>query len=126
MSFFSQLVRQGLGLVRQAAGETITYRTTSGFVVITNVTPLRGVEREQAGERRILEADEMDWGLAAADLVIGDTLVQPDQGHTITRILNGQSLTYTVTASNGDKPWTWSDPGGQTQYRVHTKLTGKS
>lgn len=122
MSWFSDQIAAGLGQIRQAAGVPVVFFDGTNTIEIDDAVPLRGSERDELGNRMALQADEQDWGIKADKIAVNGVRIEPLSGYTITRTIHGESLTYALTASQGEKPYTWSDPDGRTTYRLHSKL----
>ena len=123
MSFFSEMLAVGLGIVRDLTGESVVYHAGNVAISIEKATPLQGRQIETIDQREALDTQELDWGIEAALLVHDGAAITPAPGHYITWSVLGKTNQYTVTPRDGDQCWNWSDEGGQTQYRIHTVLT---
>ncbi len=109
----------------QAIGDTITYVdadesiSVSLFALIgpsrTEVHILQGTAK--------LDGFEKDFIVVAADLVDGDTLVEPRRGAKITHETGGTVYTYSIQPYRDERHWRWSGPGNAVR-RIHAKLVG--
>jgi hypothetical protein len=104
------------------AAQDVTY--TRGTIVLT-VPAVLGKKLlklyDDIGVAR-LEWTDMDFLIAAADLIVGGLHSLPARGDLVTITLadGTQSVFEVAPYGPSDPPWRWSDPN-QTMLRVHTK-----
>lgn len=109
--------------LKQAAGVSVTYTRGSSSVALSGDTAVwvgnTLFKLQDAGGLR-MEWGERDYLIAAADLVIGGSRVEPAENDRITETVNGTAMTFEVLPITGEPAWRWSDPG-RTIYRIHVK-----
>lgn len=77
---------------------------------------------ESGGENVEVALTERDYLILASEIVIGGSVVDPEEGDTIAETVNGKVYTYAVLPPGGlGDAAVWSDPG-QTTWRIHTQL----
>lgn len=67
-----------------------------------------------------LDADDVDFLIAEADLRADGVPVEPRADDRVYRSLDGTTHVYEVLPRGGDKPWRWSDPQ-RTIRRIHAR-----
>lgn len=108
--------------VRNLAGVSVTYARDADSVALTNVTTAGDSYTEAGGENVEVGIAEKDFYVKATELILNSSVVEPEEGDTITETQDGNAYTYTVTPPGGlGEVAVWADPG-RTTYRVHTQL----
>jgi hypothetical protein len=104
------------------ASRAVTYRRGSQSVTLSAWvgSSVLKVASGEYGEMQI-ERTDRDYLLAAADLVLGGSVVQPAPGDRIEDALDGRA--YEVLAPRGEPVWRYSD-NRRTTLRIHTKDVG--
>ncbi len=69
-----------------------------------------------------IDADELDFLIAAADLVHCGRWLEPKPDDRIVFTRHGVTRVYEVLPRGGGPPWRWSDPQ-KTIARIHAKLS---
>lgn len=109
-----------LKALRQAAGETVTYRRGAGSVSLTTIpgrSTIQVIDSSGSGFQQSLA----DFVFELPDLVIASVAILPEQFDSIERsIEGGKTETYEVLTDGGRACYD-IDPL-RTQVRVHTKL----
>lgn len=127
MSLLSDAISFGLGVVRGVAGERVVYEADGGIsFMIESATPLVGRQKEDLADRIAVQSNELDWGVPRSAMWFDGNEIIPAKGHVIRRTIGGRTERYALTPRDGDQPWSWSDEGGHTQYRLHTLMIGVS
>lgn len=110
--------------LKQHAGESLVYSRGAQSVTVTapmGKTMMR-LDNSQTGGA-IIEWTDADFLIAAADLVLGGSAVEPERGDKIRWTKEGITRVFEVLAPGGEPCWRWSDEH-QTVYRIHTKQVG--
>ena len=120
----SDLLQRGAewlgGMFRQHAARPVVYRRgDESASVLATVGRTLFELADAAGEQ--VQYESRDYLIAAADLVLDGSQVEPQRGDRIEEVLGGQTLTYEVMAPGQEPPWRYSDPY-RTTLRIHTKL----
>ena len=89
---------------------------------------LKATDGEDFSEQRddygmIVANRSRDFLIAAADLIISGSVVEPDRGDYITATENGKSVVYEVIAPGSEIHFRYSDPERK-MLRIHTKQIG--
>lgn len=110
--------------LKQHAGESLVY--SRGVLSATITAPmgktLMRLDNSQTGGA-IIEWTDADFLIAAADLVLGGSAVEPERGDKIRWSKDGKTRLFEVLAPGGEPCWRWSDEH-QTVMRIHTKQVG--
>ncbi len=77
-----------------------------------------GTTSDQSVDPMRLDADDVDFLIAEADLRVNGLAVEPRADDLIYRSAGGVTHVYEVLPRGGEKPWRWSDPQ-RTIRRVH-------
>lgn len=118
-SVFDNAITAGLAARRSVAGVTVSY--DDGTAAAIDVTAVRGQPDVSIGDALLAQVSQetVDWMIPVASLA--SLSMPPRGGHTITH--NG--VTYTVSRWEGQPAWSYVDTG-ETEYRIHTIVTGRS
>lgn len=106
--------------LKDHAGETITYTRGAQSVTITAVPGKSMLRVQDSSGNSVIEWTDADWLIAAADLVIGGSAIEPQRGDLIARTSGGSTITYEVRPIESEGAWRWSDES-RTIMRIHTK-----
>lgn len=121
----SNVLKTGLawltGQLRAHASESVTY--TRGYDSIEGVPAVFGRKllriTDETGIR--VEWTDMDFLVAADDLVIDQTRLEPARGDVIHIEMPYDTQSFEVMPFGDNEPaWRWADPH-QTMMRIHTK-----
>ncbi|MBN2584998.1 MAG: hypothetical protein JXL80_18195 [Planctomycetes bacterium] len=106
--------------LRQSHGETVVYRRGETTVEVRALEGRSGFEAaDQNGA--VVYVESRDWLIAAADLVLGEAVVEPQAGDTITVTRpDGKQHVYEVMPVGSESHFRISDNDGAT-LRIHTK-----
>jgi hypothetical protein len=118
MSFLSNAIAAGLGLIMATAGERVTYYRGDKKIENLLATPGDG-QRPSRQSEVVSVTGEQDWMVMVADLDFGDGPVPPERSD---RIVSG-GITYEVLPRDGDD--VYRDPT-LVQYRIHSKVICRS
>jgi len=121
VSDMSEALQQLATTVKAAAGETVTYRRGVLFVEITAV-PGRKRQSVVTDESAIMTADQLDFLVEPADLVLDGEQTLPRRGDQIVRTVGTKTYTYAVRV-DGSLDAHDTDPL-TTALRIRTKLVG--
>jgi hypothetical protein len=114
------LLARGL---KGAAGVSVVYARGADSVTLSGDTAVWvGNTLFRLGEFDGLRVmwGERDYLIAAADLVLDGTAVEPRENDRVAETVNGTAMVFDVLPPPGEPSWRWSDPG-RTIYRVHVK-----
>lgn len=81
----------------------------------------RTMYRTSSDGQSAVDFSDRDYLIAPAELVLGGSPVEPQDGDRIEETRDGQTYTYEVLPIAGEPSWRWSDPFRKL-YRIHTKL----
>jgi hypothetical protein len=84
-----------------------------------------GATSDESVDPMRLDADDVDFLIAAADLRVGGSMIEPCADDRVYCSRNGTTHVYEVlpttrASRGGEKPWRWSDPQ-QTIRRIHAR-----
>jgi hypothetical protein len=108
--------------IRKMDGVTVTYRRgESSFELIA----ARGNTTYNASDANgaLVEIDNRDYLIAAADLEIDGQPIEPQHGDMIEETLRGKLVRFEVIPDRG-RCWRFSDPS-QSEYRIHTQCVAE-
>ena len=118
------LLAQGIEMLRSALGgegSSIVYRRGSSSITLTAMKgQSEGVAEDSNGVVR-MEYSDADFILAASELILGGSVVEPQRGDRIKHAAD----TFEVFPLAKEKCFRYSDPG-KTVLRIHTKLVKKA
>lgn len=107
---------------KRVNGVSVRYRRGPGQVSGTITAIVGETEYEDVDEQGIvISGKSRDYLIAAADLVINDIAVTPQNGDEILETVGSQTFVYEVSRIPGGKHFRPSDPYGTT-LRIHVKL----
>jgi len=119
------LLRRGMAWLadqsRQQLAQQVQYARGAQSVPLQATFGQSLLKLEDGQGHLVMEWTDADIVIAAADLILGGVLTQPQRGDTVTTVYRGNTLAYEVLPIKGEPPWRWSDPFN-TQMRVHLKL----
>jgi len=105
---------------RRLRGQPVTY--TDGDISIEITLAVRAStnwDRNAAHPNVRIGDRSTDWLIDAAELVDGDTQLEPVRDATIT---TADGTVYRVLPMGADRQlWQWHDRDARTTYRIHTK-----
>ncbi len=105
--------------LRGLQGESVTYTSGSKSVMLTARPGRTQIETvDDAGA--MVVGYTHDWMVSASELT-----ATPEPGDRLTWTTSGTTYTYEVSPLTDGRCWRWSGPPG-VEYRIHTKMTGKS
>ena len=120
-SCFHETVAGFVAPLLSAAGESIAY---SRGVYSVNVRAMVGKTIFWAtdSDGAEIRSESRDYiGIPAADLILNEALVTPQEGDTISEVIpNGNTLVCEVMAPDGEQLFRYMDEG-HTLFRIHTK-----
>ena len=103
----------------QSCGLAVTFRrgvfTVADVTAVVGETPFR--TDDETGYSVI--SHSRDYLVAAADLIIDGSVVTPLRGDEIDEVIDGDTITFRVTAPNDEPCWRYSDDDN-TRIRIHT------
>ena len=79
-----------------------------------------GAEAEGSVPSLRIDAGDMDFLIAAADLAMDGVPIEPGRDDRIILAAGGRTHVYDLLPRGGDPPWRWSDPQKNTM-RVHAR-----
>jgi hypothetical protein len=100
-------------------GVEVTYTRGEDAVELT-AWPGRTVFKRNMQEAAAILFGERDYLMAAAELVIGGSMVTPKKGDRITETIDGQLVTFEVQAPSDEPVWRYSDKTRMV-LRIHCK-----
>lgn len=115
-------VRDALEVVRDVAGEDVVY-TDGLHSVSLKAIPGNASNTVSTVQALSVVADEHDWLIQVADLVLNGAPAIPRKGAQIAIERDGRTLTYQVTPKGTEQPYRL-DPTGSL-YRIRTKLVNR-
>src|SRR5262245_59152781 len=71
-----------------------------------------------------VDRTDADFLIAADEYVINGQAVQPEAGDLVEIAFGAVTKRFEVMPIASEPAWRWSDPVGQTLYRVHAKYRG--
>lgn len=92
---------------REEMSRTVWYRR-GNVAVSLPATPVASESNRQGQHSVVMEWDEVEWLVGAADLQLAGQMVEPETGDVID---DGQTR-YEVLPRDGQPPWRWSGPPG--------------
>lgn len=109
---------------RTHASSTVTYRRGGAGVEIV-ATIGRSVHQDNRGDGGpALRVVSRDYLVDVAELVLGDTLIEPKAGDRIRETqADGRVAVYEVATMPGEPAWRFSD-SFRRRFRIHTKFVG--
>lgn len=122
----SDLLSSGAGWLRdqlkEHASRQVTYRRGDDEVTLTATvgSSTLKVASGQYGEMQIVRTDR-DYLISAADLILGDLVVEPADGDQVDDETDGRR--FEVLAPRGEPAWRYSD-NRRTVLRIHVKDVG--
>lgn len=108
--------------IRNLDGATVTYRRGESSFELTSA---RGNTTYNASDANgaLVEIDNRDYLIAAADLEIDGQPIEPQHGDMIEETLRGKLVRFEVIPDRG-RCWRFSDPA-QSEYRIHTQCVAE-
>ncbi len=118
MSWFSDQLAAGLGVVADAAGEPVTYYDGSNSVSLAKAVPRRIIPQAgQEFEQHILSTGRI-WDVKKSLMVADSVAITPQRGHTIEEA-DGTVWEVLDNPITG-KCWDYVD-GGKAYIKIFTK-----
>jgi hypothetical protein len=106
--------------VKSVAGSSVTYRRGVNTVSLTAVKSVVRVVLD-GDDGTSVEADRVDWLIAAADLVLAGSQTEPVEGDQVDETVGSSTYTYELMPLGTDACFRRMDPQGQ-GLRAHSKL----
>jgi hypothetical protein len=119
----SNVLKNGLawltGQLRDHASETVTYARGYDSVDVPAVFGRKLLRiADETGIR--VEWTDMDFLIAADDLVIGGERIEPQRGDIIYAVDPYDSIAFEVMPYGDEPAWRWADPH-KSMLRIHAK-----
>lgn len=101
-------------------GTGVTYRAGEASISIVAALKRRAIQVVEESDDTTVETPVEVWQIAVAELVDGDTPIQPAAGHTIVETLDGRVITYEVLPQADEPAGRYAD---QTRrlWKINTK-----
>ena len=116
-------ITNALASVRSSYGATATYFRDANSVSVAVAVGSQDFEHDD-GDGFMQTIEMRDYLIAAADLIISGSVIEPIPGDQIKEVNGETTFVYEVASPYEGRPcFDYSDPGRST-LRIHTKLTG--
>jgi hypothetical protein len=118
MSVFATALAAAQSIVRDVAGEAVTYTRGGSYVTIAAAVPAATRVDMAGDDGSAVTATIRDYLVAAAALVLGGATVEPEPGDRVTA---ADGTVYEVVRLADGRCWRPSGTAGTT-LRIHTQL----
>ena len=106
--------------VKAAAGVSVTLARGASTVAIKAVkAETQADDVDEAGG--LLTVRVRDFLIHVDDYKVSSAKVEPQNGDTITQVVNGKTRVFELMTDNNQPVWRFHEGYGETVYRVHTK-----
>lgn len=115
----AEIIAMANRTARQVAGVTIAYLRGGESIELTaRVGRSFHTQTDQGGF--VTRIEVRDYLLAASELVIGGSQVEPAAGDLIQEAVGDTTFTYELLPIDNEREWRYSDTT-RTELRIHTK-----
>lgn len=110
--------------LQASAGVSVSYARVAGgdAISLTAWIGRSGAQMTTEGNIRRTQWGERDYLIAADELTVSGSRVQPRIGDRLTETIQGASCVFEITQpASGEPGWRWADGTTREMYRLHVK-----